>query len=103
MTLELNYEDLKYDPSIGRAALRPDGNDWCVLLEQADATPVHRMVFAAQGVSDAIGADQLSDEEAVINFIEECLIAAGYSAVLEDDPLPRPFIGAWTLGPPENL
>jgi hypothetical protein len=95
-------DELKYDPSIARAVLRPNGSDWYVLLEHDDATPVHRMVFTYDEVGNAVGEDRLSDEMVVIEYIEQCLIAAGYSADLEDEPLPRPFMGAWALGPPKG-
>jgi hypothetical protein len=99
VSLDLKYEDLKYDPSISRAVLRPNGSDWYVFLEHADGTPVHRMVFTYDEVGNAIAEDQVADAETVITYIGDCLTAAGYSAVLEADPLPRPFIGAWALGP----
>jgi hypothetical protein len=102
MSLELNYDELKYDSSITRAALRPNGSDWYVWLEHADATPVHLLVFTHDDVGNAVGDDRLSDEEVVIEYIEQRLTAAGYSAASEDGPLPRPFIGAWTLGPPKG-
>ncbi len=91
--------ELEYDPSVVRAVLRPDFSDWCLLLERADATPVQRTIFAHDEIANAVGEDNLSDAMVVIGYIEQCLIAAGYTAELQDAPLPRPFIGAWALGP----
>lgn len=109
MGAELDYDELSYDPLLTRAALRPNGDDWYVWLEHADGTPVHLLVFSHDEVASAVGEDQLSEDAVVVEYIEQRLVDAGYSAVLEDGPLPRllkegplpkPFIGAWTLGPP---
>jgi hypothetical protein len=111
MDAELNYDELRYDPLLTRAALRPNGDDWYVWLEHADGTPVHLLIFTHEEVARAVGEDQLSEDAVVVEYIEQRLVDAGYSAVLEDGPLPRlleggplprPFIGAWTLGPPKG-
>lgn len=98
MSIEISYDDLEYDPSIARAALRRNGPDWCVLLEHADATPVHRLIVDHNQIAGDVGADRALNHEAVMGFIEQRLNAAGYSAVREGGDFPNPFIGAWQLG-----
>jgi hypothetical protein len=99
MSIELNFDDMEYDPSIARAAVRRHGSDWRLLLERTDATPVHLVVVDHREIVDEVGAEQSVEHEAVMGFIEQRLNAAGYSAVREGGDFPNPFIGAWQLGP----
>jgi hypothetical protein len=99
MSIEINFDDMEYDPSINRAVVRRNGIDWRVLLEHLDATPVHLLLVDHNEIADDVGADQALNYEAVMGFIEQRLNAAGYSTVREGGDFPNPFIGAWQLGP----
>jgi hypothetical protein len=101
MTVEISYDELRYDPSIARAAVRRNGSDWAVLLEHADSTPVHRLIVGHDEIAIEVGAAQALDHDAVMGFIEHRLTEAGYSAVREQGEFPHPFIGALQLGPKE--
>ncbi len=99
MSIEISYDDLEYDPAITRAAVRRNGDDWCVLLEHADSIPVHRFIVDHDEITDDVGADKAHGHESVLGFIEQLLNTVGYSAVRVGGDFPNPFIGAWQLGP----
>ncbi len=99
MSIEVNFDEMKYNPSIGRAAVRRHGIDWRLLLEHTDSTLVHLVFVDHNEIVDEMGAEQALEHEVVMGFIEQRLNAAGYSAVRERGDFPNPFIGAWELGP----
>jgi hypothetical protein len=101
MTVEISYSELRYDPSIARAAVRRNGSDWAVVLEHADSTPVHRLIISHEEIAIEVGAAEALNHDAVMGFIEQRLSEAGYSAVREGGDFPNPFIGALQLGPKE--
>jgi hypothetical protein len=94
--------ELKYDPAVNRASLVAHGENWYLWMFRPDGATAEPHFITRNEVGDAILDTQLSNQNAVIQFFERCLIRLGYSVTSEDGPRPEDFIATWTLAPGEN-
>ena len=94
--------ELKYDPAVNRASLVAHGENWYLWMFRPEGATAEPHFITSNEVGDAILDTQLSNQNAVIQFFERCLIRLGYSVTSEDGPRPEDFIATWTLAPGEN-